>query len=90
MPGPRPAVDAHVEAEIGRAAAGALRRFREVMASPSFIRDCRTRYVVGQGQYDHRYEWLDWPETTFAGEIYTEILDAVIYQAMARVAADRR
>ena len=90
MTRPRPGIDMHVEAEIGRAAGMAVRRMREVLAAPHFIRDARTRYEQGQKDYGFKYEWLEWPEGAFDGEVYTEALDFVIYQAMLRVALDRR
>lgn len=91
MPGPRPAIDAHVEAEIGRAAGMAVRRMREVLSSPHFIRDARLRYSKGQADHGCRYEWLDgWTDAVFEGAAYEEALDFVIYAAMARVAQDRR
>ncbi len=85
MSGPRERVDRLVELELGRIRGDVVREMVKVISSQNFLRDAMTRYRIGQAEYKHKYEWLAWPEVIFRGEIYTEVLDAAIYQAMEAV-----
>lgn len=85
-PRPRPTIDSMVELELAKALPEIKRAIVREMESPRFLEDCMTRYRVGQGEYHFAYEWLRWPNVTFEGEWYTEVLDSAIYPAMQRVA----
>jgi hypothetical protein len=84
-PGPRPHIDRLVEAELGRGLVIARKTLITALTDPQFPAFCRARYRQGQHDYGYRYDWLDWPEAQFRGEILTECADIPIYEAMASV-----
>lgn len=79
---PRPAIDMRVIAELPRARVMARRYLTAALRDPDFLDACVARYVEGQAEYGHAYEWLDWDAADFRAEIGQEIADIVIYAAM--------